>query len=156
MAPTLTTSELQFTITRTFDAPRAVVWRAWTDADEMAVWLHPRGFTTPRATVASEPRKAGRFRYTMVGADGQEYPTVGEYLEFVEPERLVFTWEDPDRPADAKPVITVELAEHGADGAQTAMTFTMRGIAGQPGDDDVHDGWSEAFDELAAALAARH
>ncbi|WP_308797601.1 SRPBCC family protein [Agromyces silvae] len=140
--------EKQFTITRVFDAPRELVWRAWTDPDEAPYWMHPHGLTTPREQVDFDVRPGGRYRYTMVTADGATYPTGGTYREVVEPARLVFTWGSPDDADEIMPVITIDLAEHGEDGRQTRMTFHLDGIAGVPGDDDVYDGWSEALDEL--------
>ncbi|MET1015555.1 MAG: SRPBCC domain-containing protein [Leifsonia flava] len=152
MVETLATSTKHFTIVHVFDAPRADIWRAWTDPDEAAFWWHPRGLETPRDSVEIDARVGGSFRYTMVAPDGTEYPTYGEYLEVVEPERLVFTWGDPAQPDEPQPVITVELAEHGDDGRQTEMTFTVRGVDGQPGDDYIYDGWVSAFDVLDERL----
>ena len=137
----------QFTITRDFAAPRERLWRAWTDPDEAPHWFHPSGLTTPRATVDYDLRVVGTYRYTMVEADGTEYPTGGRYREIEEPERLVFTWGDPDDPDDSLPVITVTLAEH--DGG-TRMTFHLIGAPGKPGDESFYDGWVSAHDELAA------
>ncbi|MDR5701120.1 SRPBCC family protein [Agromyces aerolatus] len=142
----------QFTITRVFDAPRETVWRAWTDPDEAPFWMHPHGLTTPREQVELDVRPGGRYRYTMVTADGTAYPTAGTYLEVTEPSRLVFTWGSPDDADERMPVITVDLAEHGDAGRQTLQTFHLVGIAGAPGDDNVHDGWTEAFEELDAHL----
>jgi uncharacterized protein YndB with AHSA1/START domain len=147
------TTTKQFTITRVFDAPRAAIWHAWTDPDEAAAWWHPRNVTTPRDSVELDVRPGGRYRYTMIGPDGTEYPTVGLYREVVEPERLVFTWASPGDPDDAAPVITVTLAEHGEAGEQTHMTFELTGWDGEPGDGNVYDGWSQAFDELDGRLA---
>ncbi|MDQ0577040.1 SRPBCC family protein [Agromyces albus] len=143
------TSEQQFTITRVFDAPRAAIWRAWTDPDEAATWWHPRGVTTPRESVEIDVRPGGRYRYTMIAPDGTEYPTAGVYREVVEPERLVFTWGSPGDADDVAPLITVTLAELGD---RTEMTFHLDGIAGVPGDENVYDGWSEAFDVLVERL----
>jgi uncharacterized protein YndB with AHSA1/START domain len=143
------TSEKQFTITRVFDAPRETIWRAWTDPDEAATWWHPRGVTTPRESVEIDVRPGGRYRYTMIGPDGTEYPTAGVYREVVEPERLVFTWGSPGDADDVAPLITVTLAELGD---RTEMTFHLDGIAGVPGDENVYDGWSEAFDVLVERL----
>jgi uncharacterized protein YndB with AHSA1/START domain len=140
----------QFTITRVFDAPRALVWRAWTDPDEAPHWLHPHGLTTPREDVEYDVRPGGRYRYTMIAADGTTYPTGGTYREVVEPSRLVFTWGSPDDADETMPVVTVDLAEHGDDGRQTHLTFHLEGIAGAPGDEYVYDGWSEALEELEA------
>ena len=144
----------EFTITRVLDAPREAVWRAWTDPDEAPYWLHPRDITTPRESVDFDVRPGGAYRYTMVSADGAEYPTVGTYREVKPFDRLVFTWGSPGDPDKDMPVITVELADHGS-GAQTHMTFHVDGIAGQAGDNDVYDGWSEAIDLFAERLVQR-
>jgi len=144
----------QFTITRVFDAPRALVWRAWTDPDEAALWWHPRGVITPRESVDLDVRPGGRYRYTMIAPDGSEYPTAGVYREITPPERLVFTWADPDDPDDTAPLITIDLAEHGERGEQTRMTFHVLGIDGAPGDENVYDGWDSAFDILVEHFEA--
>jgi uncharacterized protein YndB with AHSA1/START domain len=144
----------QFTITRVFDAPREQVWRAWTDADEAPHWLHPRDIVTPRESVDFDVRPGGRYRYTMIAPDGAEYPTAGVYREVVPPARLVFTWGSPGDADEEAPVVTVELAEHGATGDQTRMTFRLDGIAGAPGDQNVYDGWSEALDLFGERLSA--
>jgi uncharacterized protein YndB with AHSA1/START domain len=145
-----TTQQKQFTITRVFDAPREVLWKAWTDPVEAAHWWHPREVTTQPDSVRIDARVGGSYAYTMVGPDGETYPTYGEYREVVEPERLVFTWADPgDLQADA-PVITVTLAD--LDGNRTEMTFHLDGYGGQPGDESVYDGWDQAFDVLTEHL----
>jgi uncharacterized protein YndB with AHSA1/START domain len=148
------THQKQFTITRVFDAPREQVWRAWTDPDEAPYWFHPRDVTTPREHVDFDVRPGGAYRYTMISADGTQYPTVGRYREVAPPERLVFTWGSPDDADEVMPVVTVQLAEQGSSGEQTLMTFQLDGIAGQPGDNNVYDGWAEAFDLMAERLAA--
>ena len=149
------TREKRFTITRVLDAPRETVWRAWTDPDEAPFWLHPRDITTPRESVDFDVRAGGAYRYTMVTAEGAEYPTVGTYREVSPFDRLVFTWGSPGEADEAMPVITVELTEQGTAGEQTLMTFQLDGIAGQPGDDNVYDGWAEALDLFAERLVAR-
>jgi uncharacterized protein YndB with AHSA1/START domain len=148
------TTTKQFTITRVFDAPRELVWRAWTDPDEAPAWLHPRAIVTPRESVAFDVRPGGSYRYTMVTPDGATYPTAGIYREVSPPDRLVFTWGSPGDADDDRPVITVELAPHGVAGIQTHMTFTLEGIEGVPGDDNVYDGWSEALDLFGERLRA--
>lgn len=75
-------------LTRTFDAPRKLVFQVWTDPRHLARWWGPRGFTT---TIHEMDVKAGgAWRYSMRGPDGNEYPFNGRYVEVVEPERLVF------------------------------------------------------------------
>jgi len=147
--------EKQFTITRVLDARRETVWRTWTDPDEAPYWLHPRNVTTPRESVEYDLRPGGRYRYTMISTDGTEYLTVGTYREVAPFDRLVFTWGSPDDADDSMPVVTLELAEHGASGEQTHMTFHLDGWAGAPGDGFVYDGWSEALDLFEERLASR-
>ena len=147
------TNARQFTITRVFDAPRELVWRTWTDPDEAPHWFHPRGVTTPREHVDFDVRPGGRYRYTMIAGDGTEYPTVGTYREVSPPGRLVFTWGSPGDADETMPLITVDLAEHGETGKQTLLTFHLVGLAGEPGDEFVHDGWSEALELLAERVA---
>ena len=90
------TGTKQFTITRVFDAPRELVWQAWTTEGDAAEWWHPRGIEIKPGSVAVDARVGGRYAYTMVNpADGQEYPTAGVYREVTAPERLVFTWGSP-------------------------------------------------------------
>ncbi len=151
MSEHATTQQKQFTITRVFDAPRETIWRAWTDPAEAALWWHPPGVITPRESVRVDARVGGSYEYTMIAPDDSEYPTCGEYLEVVEPERLVFTWGSPDDTREELPVITVDLAE--LDGHKTEMTFHLRGFEGQAGDGNVYDGWSGAFDILTEHLA---
>jgi uncharacterized protein YndB with AHSA1/START domain len=149
------TQNKQFTITRVFDAPRELVWHAWTDAEEAAAWWHPRGVEIPRESVQIDARVGSRYSYTMIAPDGTEYPTTGIYREITPPERLVFTWGSPGDDDDAAPVISVDLAPHGEAGEQTLMTFHLRGIDGRPGDAHVYDGWDQAFDILVEHLPER-
>lgn len=146
-----TTHAPQFTITRIFDAPRELVWRAWTEQADAAAWWHPRGIEIKPGSVDLDTREGGSYRYTMVAPDGSEYPTAGTFRELREPERLVMTWGSPGDDDDRVPVITITLRE--LDGGRTEMLFHLLGIDAAPGDDDVYDGWSSAFDMLDEHLA---
>lgn len=138
------TTTPEFTITRTFAAPRELVWRAWTDEAELAQWLRPFGVTTE--SVSFDVRVGGRYRYTMVNDEtGQTYPTGGVFLEIAPHDRLVFTWGDPDAP-----VITLTFAEQRD---ATELVFHLRGYGGRPGDDYVYDGWAEALTNFGRHLA---
>ena len=79
---------------------------------------------------------------------------VGIFREVSPPARLVFTWGSPGDADEAMPLITVDLAEHGADGEQTLLTFHLVGLPGEPGDEFAHDRWSEALELLAERVAA--
>jgi uncharacterized protein YndB with AHSA1/START domain len=94
------TSEPEFTITRTLNARRELVWRAWTEKKELAAWLP----STPLESISFDVREGGRYRYTMVNVEtGEEYPTGGVFLDVVPFERLVFTWGYPDAPIEDSP-----------------------------------------------------
>ncbi|GAB2549012.1 SRPBCC family protein [Leucobacter ruminantium] len=139
----------QFTITRVFDAPRDLVWRAWTEPAELAQWLHPFGVSTD--SVSYDVRVGGRYRYTMTNDEtGEKFPTGGEFIE-VEPfDRLVFTWGEPDAPVDGAPVIALTLIPRGE---RTELVFHLRGLEGKPGDGFVYDGWDEALTNFGRHLA---
>lgn len=135
------------TITRVFDAPRELVFAAWTDPAQLVHWWGPKGFDTPSAELDVTPGGAWR---TCIRSetDGREYWSRGEYREVVPPQRLVFTfvWEE-DGSLDS--VVTVDFA---ADGDKTRMTFRQAPFASERERDEHDEGWSECFDDLAAAL----
>jgi uncharacterized protein YndB with AHSA1/START domain len=79
---------VEIVICRTFAAPRELVWQAWTDPRHVGQWWGPAGYTT--TTHAMDFRPGGSWRYTMHGADGQNYPCRIDYLEIEEPSRLVY------------------------------------------------------------------
>ena len=100
-------------ITRVFDAPRELVWKAWTEPDRLATWWGPRGWSNPLETITLDVRPGGTFRVTSVSdEDGSEMTSQGVYREVVEPERLVL--EEP-----------AEDAWH--EGAASEVTFTDLG-----------------------------
>ncbi len=78
--------------TREFDAPRQLVWDAWTQPQHVAQWWGPNGFTNTIHEMAVKP--GGVFRFIMHGPDGTDYPNKIVFLEVVEPERLVYDHTD--------------------------------------------------------------
>ncbi|WP_159881551.1 SRPBCC family protein [Paenibacillus puerhi] len=140
----MSTSIPEFTITRTLNARRELVWQAWTEAKQLAAWLP----STPLESISFDVREGGDYHYTMVNnKTGEEYPTGGVFLEVKPFERLVFTWGHPNDPNS--PVVTLTLTEQGN---HTEMTFHLRGVAGHPGDRFFYDGWSSTLDTLATHL----
>lgn len=81
-------------ITRVFDAPRELVFKAWTDPQHLVHWMGPRGFKS--AVEHSELRAGGGYRIHMLGPDGDDHWTQGIFREIAEPERLVMagSWAD--------------------------------------------------------------
>lgn len=80
-------------VTRVFDAPRELVWKAWTDPEMIKKWWGPEGFTAPSAKV--DLRVGGRYTYSMRGPEGSGWDKVmyssGEYKEIVPLEKIVTT-----------------------------------------------------------------
>ena len=83
-----TSSPPELVITRTFDAPRDLVWKAYTEAERLAKWWGPKGFTMKAATVDLKP--GGMFLYGMAGPNGAEMWGKFVYQEIVAPELLSF------------------------------------------------------------------
>jgi uncharacterized protein YndB with AHSA1/START domain len=77
----------ELTLTRTVDAPRDRLYRAWTK--QLPLWWGPHGMTTTYCEMDLRP--GGVFRTVMRAPDGTEYPTKGIFLDVVENERIVFT-----------------------------------------------------------------
>ncbi len=75
------------TMTRRYDAPRALVWNVWTKPEHVARWWGPFGPDQTRAKI--DARVGGVFYVAMVGADGAGHPARGEIIEFKPPEKLV-------------------------------------------------------------------
>jgi uncharacterized protein YndB with AHSA1/START domain len=76
-------------LTRVFDAPRTLLWKAWTDPKMLAQWFGPRGFTS--SVPELDVRVGGALRIVMHGPDGNDYPMKGVFREVIAPKRLVFT-----------------------------------------------------------------
>jgi uncharacterized protein YndB with AHSA1/START domain len=99
-ATSANTADREMVITRVLDAPRELVFDAWTDPKHIDQWWGPRGFTN--STHEMDVRPGGMWRYVMHGADGVDYDNRIVYLEVVRPERIVYTHsadvvDDPDR-----------------------------------------------------------
>lgn len=162
-------ADREFVITRVFDAPRALVFKAWTDPKHMAQWRGPHGFTNPVCEM--DVRPGGAWHIVMRGPDGAEHPARGVYREVVEPERLVMTinhsehsdeWHDlvnPNRDkAKGKPALegisTVTFEEHGGNTTLTIRTrFESVAIRDAMLKIGMIDGWSQSLQRLQAELA---
>lgn len=104
----------ELVITRTFDAPRALVWQAWTDPEHVMQWWGPAGFNNETCT--SDLRVGGRFQLEMRAPDGNVYPCIGTFREIVNHERIVYDGEAAEgHPCGAgippRAVVTISFAE---------------------------------------------
>ena len=78
----------EFVISRTFDAPRELVWKAFTEPERMKQWWGPKGFTVKVSRMDLRP--GGTYHYCLIAPDGKEMWGRMVYREIVPPERLVF------------------------------------------------------------------
>ena len=150
MSDEVTFREIEFV--RIFDAPRELVWRAWTDPDQVAVWWGPAGMHTPRETVDLDVRPGGVFRVTMVSDEnGAAFPSDMRYTKVDEPSVLEFEW-DADRGLGAGRV-TITLRDLG-DG-RTEMTNHYAGWATDAIEPFMRQGTDQQYDKLQAYLRLR-
>ena len=138
-----------FTLTRVFDAPREHVWREWTEPEAFADWFGGATSEVPLESVSMDVRAGGTWRLTMYAERG-EIRWRGEYLEVVEPERLVFTVSDQPG-VERYELVTVGLVDLG-DG-RTEMHFEQRGWLTPEQYEYTKRGWGGFFDRIDARLA---
>jgi len=138
-------SAQKLVITRVFNAPRELVWKAWTEREHLLRWSCPAKFVTLFSEVDLE--SGGAWRVGMRSPAGQEYVMFGSYREIVAPERLVFThgWEQDELHDGHETLVTVVLEETSSG---TKMTFTQSNLATASSRDGHIEGWSGAFDNL--------
>ena len=99
-------------ITRTFAAPRELVFKVWTQPEHLARWWGPKGFSTP--TCQMDARPGGDYRAVIRSPEGKDSVMRGSYREVVPPERLVmtFAWEDEEGQPEARDADHGELRGH--------------------------------------------
>ncbi|HEU4364820.1 MAG TPA: SRPBCC domain-containing protein [Candidatus Krumholzibacteria bacterium] len=161
-------TERDLVISREFDAPRELVWKAWTDPAHVARWWGPNTFSNPVCEM--DVRPGGAFRIVMRGPDGVDFPVKGVYREIVEPSRLVMTMDlsehpeefkdliDPNRPKDSDPVGELLQTVAFEDlGGRTRLTIRTRVRTAAIRDAMLRmggtQGWSESLERLADLVA---
>lgn len=162
-------SEREFVITRIIDAPRSLVFKAWTDPNHMARWWGPHTFTTLVHELDARP--GGAYHFVMRSREGVDYPLRGVYREVVEPERLVFTDDWSEHPAEwhdmlnnlhqglGKPdqgaITTVTFDEQAGKTLLTIrMTFESAATRDAMVKMGMNEGWSQSLERLAEVVAA--
>jgi uncharacterized protein YndB with AHSA1/START domain len=138
-------------ISRIFEAPRADVWREWTEPERFADWYGGPTGVVPVESVSMDVRPGGRWSLVMHAQRG-EIHWDGEYLEVDAPERLVFTVSDQPN-ADEYAVCTVVLTELAED--RTEMQFTQTGPLPPEQLEPARRGWGGFFDRIEERLAGR-
>jgi uncharacterized protein YndB with AHSA1/START domain len=94
------------TTMREFDAPRELVWRAWSDPKHLAHWWGPNGFTI--TTSAFDMREGGIWQFVMHGPDGRDYENRITFDVIEKPARLVYRHGDDAEPAQFRTTVTFE------------------------------------------------
>lgn len=155
------TGEQELVITRIFDAPRELIWKAWTEPEHLMQWWGPRDFTTPVYKI--DLRVGGVYLSSMRSPEGQDYWSTGTLRELVEPERIVYTDSFSDAEGNIVPashygmngewplelLVTVTFEEYAG---KTKLTLQHSGIPAGENRDSAEDGWNESFDKLAEYL----
>ena len=145
MNATSATSDRVLVITRTFDAPRELVFGAWTKPAQVARWWGPNDFTLPFCEM--DFREGGSYKYCMRSPAGEDHWVWGTYREIAEPERIVFTWERKDLEGNPRSssVVTVTFEE-----TEGKTKFTLhQGIFEFAEDCAEHyGGWSQCLNRL--------
>lgn len=141
-----TPAERTLVIKRTFDAPRDLVWKVWSDAEKAKNWWGPNGFTAP--VVELDTRAGGKWRALMKSPEGKELWQHGVYREIVPPEKVSFTsvW---DAEPEHETLVTITFAERGN---KTEMTFEQTGFRSADERNEHEDGWGQSLDRFAAYL----
>ena len=157
------TDAQELVITRIFDAPRELVWKAWTEPERFMRWWGPKIFTSPSCRI--DLRVGGKYLWCMRWPDGRDNFTTGEYVEIVPLERLVYTASFADAAGSVVPAshygmtddialvmrVTVTFEDLGG---KTKMTVTHWGHPTGEISEMANQGWNESFDKLAQSLAA--
>ena len=145
----------ELVIRRIFNAPRALVFKVWTDPKHLAQWWGPKGFTNPVCTVDLRP--GGALYIEMTGPDGIAIPNKGIFHEIIEPERLVFSthaFEDAEGNHQLEVLNTVTFTEQNG---KTHITLRAAVLKSMPEMEaslaGMEEGWNESLDRLEDALA---
>ncbi|MDO8433271.1 MAG: SRPBCC domain-containing protein [Candidatus Binatus sp.] len=138
-------------ITRTFDAPRSLVFKAWTEREHLVQWFGPRDFKV--ISCEMDVRTGGILRVHSRSPQGSDHYLQGVYREIVPPRRLVSTyaWSDAQwKPTRPETLLTLTFEEE--QGSKTRLTL-HQGIFESITARDLHrGGWSESLDLLAAHI----
>ena len=139
-----------FILTREFDAPRALVWRALTDPSMLAQWWGPEGFTNK--IHALEIRVGGQWKIDNTTPDGQTFTFSGEVVELQDGIRLAQTFKFMDYPSNLDIMVLEDLADGGTRMTSTTVLQSLELRAGMM-QSGMEDGAQSSYDRLAALLA---
>lgn len=137
-------------VVRTFDAPRPLVYRAWTEKAHLDQWSAPHGFTIPFSE--GDLREGGAWHTCMLAPDGTQHRLGGVYQELIEDRKIVFThtWEEDYGPGP-ETIVTVLFSDE--EDGRTRMEFSQGVFATVQSQEGHQGGWTECFERLDGHLA---
>jgi uncharacterized protein YndB with AHSA1/START domain len=141
---------LDLVLERTVDVPPAVVWAAWTKPEHVRQWFAPKPWTV--ADCEMDLRPGGIFRFVLRSPEGEEFPSVGCYLEVVPNQRLV--WTDAllpgYRPSEEPFFTAIVMLEPTKGGTRYTAMAVHRDEATRRKHEEMgfHQGWGQALDQL--------
>ena len=139
-------SSTEIVIERVFDAPRELVWKAWTDPEHVAKWWGPHGMTTRVEELDLRP--GGTWRYVMLAPNGSEFPQKGVFREIVPPEMIVTSAEfEVGGDVPQKVVLTWRFDDLG-DKTKLTMRQTSADEYSEQEQMGIIGGWNSNFDCL--------
>jgi len=138
-------------LTRLLDAPRPLVFQAWSEPRHLVRWWGPHNFTLPFCLV--DFREGGAYKFCMRAPDGTDHWVWGVYREIVEPSRLVFSW---NRTPASEPVnpwaVTLVSVTFAEEGTLTRLTLLQARFQNEEDCVDHRGGWTECLDRLTNCL----
>jgi uncharacterized protein YndB with AHSA1/START domain len=151
MNDTKTQAPPRLVIRRTLAAPRARVYAAWTEPEQMRKWAGPGEITVPE--LESDLRVGGAYRMVMQKPDGERLAVRGTYREVRAPERLSYTfrWEEDSPEDEIDTLVTVEFYDLGE---KTELVLTQERFRNEESRNNHALGWEASFDNLARIVEA--
>ena len=142
---TTDTDQRTLVLTRTLNAPRELVFEAWSDPKHLVSWWGPTDFTLPHCE--QDFRVGGKYRFCMRAPDGSDHWVRGEYTHINTPARLVFTWLREVATGDiwCDTVVEITLEQHGA---TTLLTLNQTTFATVAHCEEHAIGWNECLDRM--------
>lgn len=141
-------------LTRRFDAPAQIVYKAWTDGKQLAAWWGPKDFTNPVCEIDVMP--GGEINIDMKGPDDKVYPMSGVFHEIIDAEKLVFTtaaFKDAEGNWQLEVMNTVEFAdEDGMTKLTLHASVLKQNEEVKSSVDGMEKGWNESLDRLAVLI----
>jgi uncharacterized protein YndB with AHSA1/START domain len=161
------TRDRELVLIRSFDAPRKLVYKVWTDPKHIANWWGPAVFTIPVCEIDLRP--GGSYRYVMRSPDGMDFPVSGKFMEIVTNKRIVYSDDSFEQKemwemligktvnnvdfSTIQSIITVTFED---DGDGTKLTLITRFVSNQVRDAmlklQMAEGWTQSLEKFATEL----